>query len=115
MRATTIWDRLLLGSISAVAGALLGCVLAFLVALAFKQFHASMVIASAAYFFVVGFVKGVAAGDFAGEALGVTVSAVAAMGSAEVDPRSTARTGTASSIVLWVGYCACLILAAALW
>lgn len=84
-------------------------------ALAFEQFHASIVIASAAYFFVVGFVKGVAAGDFAGEALGVTVSAVAAMGSAAVDPTSEARMGSASSIALWVGYCTCVILAAVLW
>jgi hypothetical protein len=115
MRPSTLWDRLMLGSISAVAGALLGSVLALFVALASEQFHASMVIASTAYFFVVGFVKGAAAGDFAGEALGVTVSAVAAMGSAAVDPTSAARTGSASSIALWVGYCAVVVLAAALW
>jgi hypothetical protein len=105
----------MLGSISAAVGALLGCVLAFLAALAFEQFHASMVIASAAYLFVVGFVKGAAAGDFAGEAVGVTISAVAAMGSAAVDPTSTARIGSATSIALWVGYCACIICAAVLW
>jgi hypothetical protein len=105
----------MLGSISAVAGALLGGVLAFLVALALEQFHGSMVIASAAYFFLVGFVKGPAAGDFAGEALGATVSAVAAIGSAAVAPTSTARTGSASSIALWVGYCVCVVLAAVVW
>lgn len=115
MRSTTIWDRLILGCISAIAGALLGCVLAFVAALAFEKFHASIIIASAAYFFAVGFVKGVAAGDFAGEALGVTLSAVVAMGGTAVEPTSKARTGSATSIALWVGYCMCVTLAGVLW
>ena len=111
----TLLDRLHLGTFSAVAGALLGCEIAVFGMLLLDRFHPAIVAGSAAYFFAVGFVKGVGAGELAGEALGATASAVAAAGEAQLNPTSDARTGGASTLFLWLGYAACVLLALAVW
>jgi hypothetical protein len=112
---TSISERILLGCLSAVIGAILGLAVALVVAVVWDHFRAVIVFVSAAYFFGVGFIKGSDAGDFAGEALGATAATVAAMGEAAIEPTSKVPTGGGSSLVLWVGYLVCLALGAWLW
>ena len=112
MQDITFWDRLTLGSICAAVGTVLGAVIAFLAMLVLGKVHAAIVAASAGYFFLVGFIKGVRAGDLAGEAVGAAISAVAAMGDTAIAPKSGAQGGSGSSVALWVGYAACIALAA---
>jgi ABC-type lipoprotein release transport system permease subunit len=113
--STSISERILVGSVSALIGAILGLALALVVAVVWDQFRGIIVGVSAAYFFCVGFLKGSDAGDFAGEALGATAATVAAMGEAAIEPTSKVPTGAGSSVVLWVGYFVCVGLGALLW
>jgi hypothetical protein len=110
-----VWDRIVYGAIAAVFGALLGlgaCLCLFVV------FHGNMpvrwiVLASAVYFYVVGFVRGSNAASLTGEAL--TVVGGAAMAEAGAYPgnlqNSNSPWSSWSSPVLLVAWGAmvCLI------
>ena len=78
----TTWDRVVYGAIAAAFGAILGAVAAVMVAFGLHAHAIAWSIAqfSADYFFAVGFVRGPDGGFFVGDAL----SALAAMGAAEV-------------------------------
>lgn len=104
----SLWERILLGALSAVAGAVLGVVVAFLVSLVVERFHGVMVGVSAIYFFAVGYLKGAHAGDFAGEAVLAIVALAVASDDREVPKGASA--GAAPSILLWGGYALSLVL-----
>lgn len=96
MPVLTPWDRLVFASLSAAIGALIGAVVALLLMFLADPvaFNSTLVLFSAAFFFVVGFARGAWAGEFVGEALAHAFSLVAAAGHVQVDPKSEARTGS---------------------
>lgn len=104
----SLWDRILLGAMSAVAGAVLGLAVAFVVFLLIGSFHGTLVGVSAIYFFAIGYLKGSHAGHFAGEAIWAVVAL--AMASETSETPKGASMGAGPSILLWGGYALCLVL-----
>ncbi|MDB5873639.1 MAG: hypothetical protein JWQ07_3081 [Ramlibacter sp.] len=75
MRPMSLGDRIVIGAIAGVMGAVLGLVAAFLLAFAFESPPALRPIAifSAVFFFVIGAVRGPDAGFFVGDALSALI------------------------------------------
>jgi uncharacterized membrane protein YgaE (UPF0421/DUF939 family) len=105
-------DRFLIACFCAAAGALLGLVIALMAGLLLEDFKPAIVGVSALFCAAVGALRGVHAGEFAGEALGATASAAAAAGDVALKATSEARTGAPSNLWLWVLYCIAVGLAA---
>jgi hypothetical protein len=112
----TFWDRLVYGSIAGVIGALLGLAasLCLLFALGSVPPVRWIVLASAAYFFGIGVVRGVVAADFTGEAVGAVAGVAMVDAGALLDPstKSDAPWTQWSSPVLLFVWIAIVALAA---
>jgi hypothetical protein len=82
VRSLSLWDRVVFGSISAIVGAVLGALAAFLAAVAFDSSPEWTRVTgfSILFFFGVGALRGPDAGFFVGQAF----SAVAGIGAVEV-------------------------------
>jgi len=107
VESLTLWDRLVYACMSALVGAGIGGLVGFcFMYLEYTHGFSRPILAfSVAFFFGVGFLKGPAAGDFAGEAVAYGVSAMAASSEVPMDPRNDGvRTGAASSLWLWACY-----------
>lgn len=115
-RPLTPWDRLVFGGLTALAGSVIGLVIALALMLFLDgySFNAWVLAFSVLYFFGIGWLRGATAGEFAGEAVAVSASAVAAVGDAPLDPTTSAKTGTAPSLWLWVVYLIGMLLVAVL-
>lgn len=105
VESLTLWDRLVYACMSALVGAGIGGLVGFgLMFLDFTHGFSRPILAfSVAFFFGVGFLKGPAAGDFAGEAV---ASAIAVAGETPINSQSDVRTGGESSLWLWACYAA---------
>lgn len=116
MRRTNLWDRCLIGLLCALIGLVLGGIVALFVGMLVRSGESSraIVVASALYFFVVGMAKGARAGDFAGEAVGVSATAMAATAGMTEEPKGGSRWGGGTSVWLWSGYGVWVALAAVL-
>nr|WP_295785233.1 hypothetical protein [Rhodoferax sp.] len=105
--ALTLWDRLVYGSIAAMFGLVIGCGSALLAFFAVGHSSWNIVLFSAVFFFLVGFVRGAFVGDFVGD----TLTLLFGIGATEVDVAPTDLKGPQGrlAIGLIVVYAACVL------